>query len=128
MIGYLSGVHPEKPPPVIAVPEQSGILVESGGSPTIRESFTPVEDDPDTTNDESNDQPLGKYGTETLAVFNYDSGHYYTLDGELNDGALERLYFPKGGWVDFDSCDLDGELKGECTDEHGRLWSIDGEG
>jgi hypothetical protein len=110
------------------VQPQLGDLADTGGSPTIREDFAWEEDDPDTSNDESNDQPLGHFGTETLSVFSHDSSNYYILDGDIEDGALERLYFPKGGWIDFYSCDLDEDLEGDCVDEEGRLWSIEGEG
>jgi hypothetical protein len=132
MLAYLmSGPEPSKVQRQVAnnvAPVQLGDLSDVGGSPTIREPFTPELDDPFTSNDESNDQPLGHFGTETLSVLNYDSGNSYTLDGEIVDGALERLYFPKGGWIDFYSCDLDEQFQGECTDEEGRLWSIEGEG
>jgi hypothetical protein len=40
---------------------------------------------------------------------------------------LQRVYFPKGGWVDFPGCDLDEDLTGSCEDEEGRSWEIDGE-
>lgn len=129
ILGYtLSGPEEEKNSASATLPTRVGNLADAGGSPTIREAFIPSEDDPYTTNDESNDQPLGHFGTETLAVFSHDSGNYYNLDGDIEDGTLERLYFPKGGWVDFFSCDLDEDLQGECIDEEGRLWSIEGEG
>lgn len=105
-----------------------GNLAKSGGSPTVRVFHLPEGDDPLTTNDELNDQPLGYYGSSTLLVYNHDAGNYYTLDADIVDGSLERLYFPKGGWIDFYSCTLDEGLTGECTDEEGRDWEIEGEG
>ena len=100
---------------------------KQGGSPTVRKEYEVPEDHPSTTDDESNDQPLGHMGTITLNVAG-PSGHDYTLDADVEDGRLERLYFPKGGWVDFDDCELDENLSGECEDESGRTWIISGEG
>jgi hypothetical protein len=48
-------------------------------------------------------------------------------NGEMSEFTLERIYFPKGGWVDFPGCELD-DLQGECEDEEGRSWEILGEG
>lgn len=107
--------------------QQTGELSKRGGTRTVRRSFARPLDDPRTSNDESNDQPVGYFGTMTLEVFSYESGHYYTLDGELDGFDLERLYFPKGGWIDFYSCELDEDFEGQCTDEKGRGWSIEGE-
>lgn len=107
---------------------RKGDLSKHGGSPTVRESFLAASDDPGTTNDESNDQPLGYFGTLTLAVSNNDSGNSYTLDADLEDTTVERVYFPKGGWVDFYDCELDEDLTGSCWDEEGRSWTFDGEG
>jgi hypothetical protein len=36
--------------------------------PMVRAPYTPAPDDPSTSNDESNDQPLGHFGTRTLVV------------------------------------------------------------
>jgi hypothetical protein len=84
-------------------------------------------DDPRTTNDESNDQPLGHFGTLTMAVSSLENGHPYTLDVELLGKTVERVYFPKGGWVDFYDCELDSDLTGTCEDEKGRSWLFEGE-
>jgi hypothetical protein len=98
----------------------------SGGTPTIRRDYTPQEDDPTTTNDESNDQPGGYFGTVTVLATSEQSGNEYTLDADIAGTTLTRLYFPRGGWVDFPDCELDGSLCGECEDEEGRSWTIDG--
>jgi len=109
------------------VAAQLGDPAKSGGSASIRSAYVRSPDDPETTNDESNDQPLGHFGTASLTVYSYESGNYYTLDGDIDDGQLERLYFPRGGWIDFYDCELDEELQGSCIDEEGRSWEIEGE-
>ena len=97
-----------------------------GGSPTIRRSFTPAVDNPYTSNDESNDQPVGHFGTVTVTVSSYESGNTYTLDADFDGSSISRIYFPKGGWVDFPYCEVELDLTGDCDDEEGRSWSFDG--
>jgi hypothetical protein len=107
---------------------KKGDLAKSGGSPTIRRSFKSMPDDPYTSNDESNDQPVGYFGTLTMSVSSLESGNSYTLDADVDGTTVDRVYFPKGGWVDFFDCELDDGLIGTCLDERGRSWSFDGEG
>ncbi len=108
-------------------PVHTGNMSLVSGSPTTRGNLPDRPDNPRTTNDESNDQPQGYFGNTTLSVTNESSGHTYPLDADIEDGRLRRLYFPKGGWVDFPGCDLDGGgLTGECEDERGRRWTING--
>ena len=116
----------QAPSPRNTVQPQQGNLAKRGGTPTVRREYTPRSDDPSTTNDESNDQPKGHFGTVTLSVTG-PNGNHYTLDADVNDNKLERLYFPKGGWLDFEDCELDEDLNGECTDENGNNWTIEGE-
>jgi hypothetical protein len=106
---------------------QAGDLSKSGGSASVRESFDPELDDPDTEDDESNDQPLGYFGTLTMAVGSVESGNSYTLDVDIDGTTVERVYFPKGGWIDFYDCELDDDLIGDCQDEEGRSWIFEGE-
>jgi hypothetical protein len=105
---------------------RQGNLSNRRGTATIREPFAARPDDPATTNDESNDQPLGHFGTVTLIVSQEESGNTYTLDVEVEDGAVERIYFPRGGWVDLDGCELESDLTGECVDENGKHWTFGG--
>lgn len=105
---------------------QKGDPSHHGGTATVRKAFTPKPDDPTTNNDESNDQPLGHFGRFTFIVFNFSSGHEYTLDADVEGGEVQRLYFPKGGWVDFISSDIDNEGTGTGTDEEGRQWEFRG--
>lgn len=105
---------------------QKGDPAHSGGTATVRKPYAPKTDDPTTSNDESNDQPVGHLGKVTLIVFNYSSGHEYTLDADLEEGEVQRLYFPKGGWVDFISSDIDNDGIGTGTDEEGRQWEFRG--
>lgn len=98
-----------------------------GGAPTVRRQFIQPADDPDTSDDESNDQPSGHFGTLTLSICSVDAGNCYTLDGDVSGTTLERVYFPRGGWVDFLSCELDDDLTGDCDDEQGRQWRVEGE-
>lgn len=109
------------------VTARSGVRAVTGGSPTVRKPYYAVPDDPDTTNDESNDQPRGHFGTVSLLVTNVNSGNSYPLDADVDDNELTRLYFPKGGWIDFLGCELDEDLTGFCEDENGRSWNIQGE-
>ena len=88
---------------------------------------TPVADNPATTNDESNDQAVGHHGTVTLCVSTPHNGRSYTLDANVDGGAVSEVYFPKGGNVDFDDCELNDELSGECVDENGKTWEFTGE-
>ncbi len=104
-----------------------GDLAKRGGSPTVRRSYEPRVDDSTTTNDESNDQPVGHFGTVTVDITSEDSGNTYTLDAEIDGATVERVYFPKGGWVDFYDCEVDEDLAGECEDEEGRWWTFEGE-
>lgn len=110
---------------------REGNLAKRGGTGTVRKPYSPGPDNPATTNDERNDQPKGHFGTITLSVTNVSSGATYSLDADVTeDGSefhLERLYFPKGGWVDFIGCDLDEDYLGFCQDENGRSWDINGE-
>jgi len=100
----------------------------SNEKPSPRKSFTPQPDDPQTTNDESNDQPLGHFGTVTLSVTNQRSGNTYSLDADVEDREIRRIYFTKGGWVNFPACEVEEDMTGECEDEQGRVWTFEGEG
>jgi hypothetical protein len=100
-----------------------GNLDNSNGTPTLRSPHTPKEDDPHTTNDESNDQELGHYGTETLEACTTHNNTCYTLDAEITDGMVQRVYFQKGGWVDFIDGEFDGE-RGWGEDELNREWEF----
>ncbi|KKQ35280.1 MAG: hypothetical protein US50_C0019G0002 [Candidatus Nomurabacteria bacterium GW2011_GWB1_37_5] len=102
-----------------------GDMSDSGGSPTYRYEETPVyEDNPYTTNNESNDQPVGFYGTDTMNVCNQSSGNCYDLDVDSDGQSIERIYFPRGGWVDIDSSDCE---DGYCyaEDENGNEWELE---
>ena len=63
----------------------------------------------------------------TLSARSIEAGNCYTLDGDVSGTELHRLYFPRGGWIDFIGCDLDDDLSGECDDEEGRPWELQGE-
>ncbi len=104
---------------------QKGDMSDYSGSPTLRREYTPqFEDDYSTTNDESNDQPVGFYGTETMTACNQSSGNCYDLDVDSDGENIERIYFPKGGWVDVDYSDCE---DGSCyvEDENGTEWELE---
>lgn len=103
-----------------------GDLSHQGGSATVRKPYEPKSDDPATSNDESNDQPLAHFGSITLYAYNSSSGNTYTLDADVEDGEVLRLYFPKGGWVDFDSSEIDSDGNGSGVDENGKEWEFRG--
>lgn len=105
---------------------KKGDPAHHGGTATVRKPYDPKPDDPNTSNDETNDQPLGHFGTVTLLVYNVSSGHEYTLDADVDDGEVQRLYFPKGGWVDFDSSEIDSDGHGSGLDENGKEWEFRG--
>lgn len=114
------------------VPVVKGDSSTKGGTATVRVPYTRKDNDPATTNDESNDQPIGHYGRVTLQVYSSKSANHYRLDADVEEGSLDayeltRLYFPKGGWIDFPSCDLDEDYEGECADENYDHWHINGE-
>jgi len=111
--------------PIVQQPEP-GNMAQHGGSPTVRHAFTIPVDDPRTTNNESNDQPLGHFGTLSLNVHNDSSGNSYPLDADIEDGEVKRLYFQKGGWVDFTSSEIDSDGNGSGIDEQGRSWTFEG--
>jgi hypothetical protein len=102
-----------------------GNMSDRGGSPTQRYENTPSYfDDLNTSNDESNDQPVGFYGTDTMNACNQNSGNCYDLDVDSDGENIERIYFPNGGWVDVDSSDCD---DGYCyvEDENGTEWELE---
>jgi len=74
-------------------------------------------------NDESNDQPAGFSGLETMNACNKNNGDCYDLIVDSDGKNIERIYFPKGGWVGvaYSSCD-----NGHCyvTDENGNDWEL----
>ncbi|MBX3288321.1 MAG: hypothetical protein KF855_03155 [Acidobacteria bacterium] len=113
----------ETPKPLV----KKGDMSMKGGAATVRKPHPKKKDDPKTTNNESNDQPIGHYGTMTVYVHNQSSQNSYYLDADVEEFELERLYFPKGGWVDFRGCLLDEEYIGECEDENGVFWDISGQ-
>ncbi|MBS1993991.1 MAG: hypothetical protein JSS83_25945 [Cyanobacteria bacterium SZAS LIN-3] len=108
------------------VSEQSGYMAHHGGTQTIRKAFVRQADVPTTTNDESNDQPVGHFGTATITVLNVSSGSSYNLDADIDGDTVQRIYFPKGGWVDFDQSEIDSAGIGTGTDEQGREWEFQG--
>jgi hypothetical protein len=101
-----------------------GDMSDVGGSPTYRFSDTPIySDDSYTSNDESNDQPVGFYGTDTMYACNQSSGNCYDLDVDSDGENIERIYFPNGGWVDTYYSDCS---NGYCyvEDESGTEWEL----
>lgn len=102
-----------------------GNMADHGGSPTLRRGYVPKQyDDPYTTSDESNDQPRGYYGTTSGEACNQDTGRCYTLDVDRSGDEVERIYFPKGGWLDVYDSECDGTTC-EVTDEEGTTWEIE---
>lgn len=61
----------------------------------------------------------------TLSVCNVQSGNCYPLDADVSGSEVNRLYFPRGGWIDFPGCELEDDLTGECEDEQGRSWEFE---
>lgn len=94
--------------------------------PAQRQPRPTLIDNPATTNDESNDQPLGTAGTMTLCVTNHGSGNSYPLDADVSGTTVATIYFAKGGNVDFPRCRLDTDYRGTCQDQSGRGWTFSG--
>jgi len=126
LVTFAVGCAPQEGRNARSVSTQQGDFAHHGGTATIRRSFERNVDDQLTSNDESNDQPLGYFGSRTLVVSSLESGNTYTLDVELDGLEVKRVYFPKGGWVDFLGCELDMNFAGECVDESGRTWIFNG--
>ena len=106
---------------VYAKGDMSGV----GGSPSYRYDYAPAyEDDSYTSNDESNDQAVGFSGSDTMYSCNQSSGNCYDLDVDSDGENIERIYFPKGGWVDVDSSECE---DGYCyvEDENGTEWELE---
>ena len=104
---------------------QQGNLNNSDGTPTIRNTYIPETDDPYTSDNEYNDQPVGYYGTETVEACNQSSGNCYDLDVEIYGDEIERIYFPKGGWVDMYDSEWDEDYgEGWGEDENGTEWEF----
>ena len=59
-----------------------------------------------------------------MVEWNLSSGNSYDLDVDSTGDEVERIYFPKGGWVDIDYSDCDG---GYCyaVDENGNEWELE---
>ncbi|MEN9338104.1 MAG: hypothetical protein RIQ41_418 [Candidatus Parcubacteria bacterium] len=51
-------------------------------------------------------------GTETIEVYSYESGNYYTLDADISNGEVESIYFPSGGYI-YINADLNSDGTGE---------------
>ena len=109
----------------VVLPKE-GDASKSGGSPTIRKAFERSVDIPETTNHESNDQPLGHFGTCTIQCCYASSGNSYPLDADVDGNEVKRVYFEKGGWVDFDDSEIDDSGVGHGTDEQGKEWEFEG--
>ncbi len=109
----------------VVLPKQGDDL-KSGGSPNIRKAFTKMPDVAVTTNDESNDQPLGHFGMRTIQCTYSSSGNSYPLDADIDGTEVKRVYFEKGGWVDFDESEIDESGVGHGTDEQGKDWEFEG--
>ncbi len=99
---------------------QKGDMINSGGTPTYRYNNTPSS----FYDYESNDQPVGFYGSDTMYACNGGSGNCYDLDVDTDGENIERIYFPKGGWVDVDYSDCE---DGYCyiEDENGTEWELE---
>lgn len=108
----------------VLVNRSSGNPATHGGSPAVRNPYRTLPDDPATENDESNDQPLGFFGSMTIHAMYLGSNNQYALDADVFGSNLERLYFVKGGWVDFYDCQLAGDFSGICVDENGNQWTF----
>ena len=83
-----------------------------------------LEDDPETTNDESNDQPEGYYGSETITACTPHNGSCYDLDADIEDTTITTIYFPKGGYVyvNAEDCNSGETCYGEDGD--GTEWEL----
>lgn len=54
-------------------------------------------------------------------------GAFYTLDVEVDDCAVIRIEFPKGGWLDEDhisATELESDGTASIEDDEGRQWDI----
>jgi hypothetical protein len=88
------------------------------------------EEERDDEENESDDGYIGD-GTYTSDVEYYNpktgTRSYYTLDVDVHDNQVTKIYFPRGGWLDgdhFDSSELENGSTSIETDE-GVTYDID---
>ena len=105
--------------PFAATVEESSDNSSSSGSYSSNYQYSES-----STNDPSNDQPVGTYGDQTMTVSTPHNGAQYTLDVEFNGDNPSTIYFPKGGHVEISDCSRGGG-SWECTDEDGKAWTIE---
>ncbi|MGG5210891.1 hypothetical protein ACQWU4_18375 [Chryseobacterium sp. MIQD13] len=66
----------------------------------------------------------------TVRYYNPETGYSntYTLDVDVNNGEVERINFPKGGWLDDDVHPIESRLSSEELDENGTATLKDSDG
>lgn len=107
------------------LPYKKGDMSNEGGSPTYRTKKIPdIKDNPNTSDNESNDHPLGYFGNRTVFACRYRECNEYDID--YYKDKVERVYFEKGGWVDMDEDKSDCDLEKYCVtlDENGDEWEF----
>lgn len=73
-------------------------------------------------------QNLG--GTYTVEACNTRTGSCYDLNADIDEGVVERIYFPNGGHLDLDGAELDedgyttGESYTESEGYDGNEWEV----
>ena len=81
-------------------------------------------DDPATTDDESNNQPLGLFGTEIVKACTTHNERCYTLDAQFDDKKLVKVYFVKGGRLKFKDNQCASMQICRVKGQNGREWLI----
>jgi len=89
-------------PEVKLASDKAGLEIDLTRSAIERQKYVhKILDDPTTTNDESNDQPLSYFGTETVIACKQSKDKCYTVDALVENDTVIEIYFVKGGRLYF---------------------------
>jgi hypothetical protein len=62
-------------------------------------------------------------GTETIEVYSFESGNFYTVDAEISNGEVESIYFDNGGYIYINALlNSDGTGEGYGADNY---WEVE---
>lgn len=62
-------------------------------------------------------------GTETIEACSEESGNCYDLDADIDDGSIDEIYFPNGGYLYF-GADIDSDGEASDIDQNGEGWDF----
>jgi hypothetical protein len=62
-------------------------------------------------------------GTETINACSEESGNCYDLDADIENGLINEIYFPNGGYLYF-GADIDSNGEASDFDQNGDAWDF----